>query len=442
MDAMKRKNDGIWLKPVSEEDLLTWQGLVLGPALSPYAFGFFSFSIKFPAEYPSCAPVVHFLTTNGGKTRFNPNLYADGKVCLSILGTWRGESGELWSSVQNCHSVMVSIQSLLDDEPYHNEPGFEKQRSVSFDSFVTSLEGSAKASRDYNLKITHETVRVAVCDVLEEILNRSEVEEAANGFCDIIKWHFLLYCSRYLEIVDQHAEVEGEFEIMEFEYQRNWMSGSFNFKELRSRILLIKESLVKELVQWQREGVESSKHQSFACQHILSAFEVLDTKLIACISLKYCTDHIYIFQKWSKLSNAGISAAPREANKFVWDVTIMGDLDGGWYENGMYQLEITFPPNFPDCMPRPRFQTQMFHPQIDEDGFPFLSVSMTDSKNVQAIISDVHSLLKNPPSPDPRTWVNKKAADMYFGGDQEEFKRTVRRYAQRSMEQSKKIRDG
>ena len=62
MDAMKRKNDGepcvvflwhahnqhegIWLKPVSEEDLLTWQGLVLGPALSPYAFGFFSFSIK------------------------------------------------------------------------------------------------------------------------------------------------------------------------------------------------------------------------------------------------------------------------------------------------------------------------------------------------------------------------------------------------------------
>ena len=157
--------------------------------------------------------------------------------------------------------------------------------------------------------------------------------------------------------------IQGDFEIMEFEYQRNWMSGSFNFKvpaceffqsrvltsvqELRSRILLIKEKLVcsiictryasfklliqvKELVQWQREGVESSKHQSFACQHILSAFEVLDTKHIACMSLAYCTDHIYVFQKWSKLSNVGISAAPREFNKFVWDVTIMGDLDGGW----------------------------------------------------------------------------------------------------------------
>lgn len=48
------------------------------------------------------------------------------QVCLSILGTWRGESGEQWSSVQNIQSVMVSIQSLMDDQPYHNEPGFEK----------------------------------------------------------------------------------------------------------------------------------------------------------------------------------------------------------------------------------------------------------------------------------------------------------------------------
>lgn len=83
-------------------------------------------AVQFPEDYPSSAPQIVFLTTNGGKTRFNPNLYADGKVCLSILGTWRGESGEQWSSVQNCQSVMVSIQSLMDDKPYHNEPGFEK----------------------------------------------------------------------------------------------------------------------------------------------------------------------------------------------------------------------------------------------------------------------------------------------------------------------------
>ena len=29
--------------------------------------------------------------------RFNPNLYKDGKVCLSLLGTWPGAQGEQWS---------------------------------------------------------------------------------------------------------------------------------------------------------------------------------------------------------------------------------------------------------------------------------------------------------------------------------------------------------
>ena len=75
-----------------------------------------------------------------------------------------------------------------------------------------------------------------------------------------------------------------------------------------------------------------------------------------------------------------ISAAPQDNNKFVWNVTIMGDLDGGWYENGIYHLTLTFPPDFPETLPRPRFVTKVFHPQINEDGFPYLSVSMADSK--------------------------------------------------------------
>jgi hypothetical protein len=58
----------------------------------------------------------------------------------------------------------------------------------------------------------------------------------------------------------------------------------------------------------------------------------------------------------------------------------MGDLDGGWFENGIYHLTLTFAPDFPEVLPRPKFATKMFHPQISEDGFPYLSVSMADSK--------------------------------------------------------------
>ena len=40
---------------------------------------------------------VKFRTTGRGQVRFNPNLYKDGKVCLSLLGTWPGAQGEQWS---------------------------------------------------------------------------------------------------------------------------------------------------------------------------------------------------------------------------------------------------------------------------------------------------------------------------------------------------------
>ena len=48
--------------------------------------GLFSFAIRFPPEYPNSPPLVRHLTTDGGKVRFNPNWYKDGKVCVSILG--------------------------------------------------------------------------------------------------------------------------------------------------------------------------------------------------------------------------------------------------------------------------------------------------------------------------------------------------------------------
>jgi ubiquitin-protein ligase len=65
-------------------------------------------------------------TTGSGKIRFNPNLYACGKVCLSLLGTWRGNATENWDAkVSTLLQVLVSIQSIImAEEVYFNEPGF------------------------------------------------------------------------------------------------------------------------------------------------------------------------------------------------------------------------------------------------------------------------------------------------------------------------------
>ena len=58
------------------------RALIIGPPDTPYEFGFFEFSVKFAREYPTKAPSVTAITTNGGRTRFNPNIYAGGRVCL------------------------------------------------------------------------------------------------------------------------------------------------------------------------------------------------------------------------------------------------------------------------------------------------------------------------------------------------------------------------
>ncbi len=64
--------------------------LIMGAEGTPYAHGAFIYDVYFNDQYPEAPPKVQLITTGGGTIRFNPNLYAEGKVCLSLLGTWRG----------------------------------------------------------------------------------------------------------------------------------------------------------------------------------------------------------------------------------------------------------------------------------------------------------------------------------------------------------------
>jgi baculoviral IAP repeat-containing protein 6 len=73
------------------------KALIFGSEGTPYAHGAFIFDIYIPEEYPNKPPTVSIVSTKGKKIRFNPNLYADGLVCLSLLGTWSGSSNENWN---------------------------------------------------------------------------------------------------------------------------------------------------------------------------------------------------------------------------------------------------------------------------------------------------------------------------------------------------------
>ncbi|KAL3244364.1 hypothetical protein MRX96_018979 [Rhipicephalus microplus] len=124
MDLLNDPPPGVYVAP-AEHNITVMDALVLGPDDTPYEGGFFHFVIQCPPDYPIQPPRVRFMTTGYGCVRFNPNLYECGKVCLSILGTWTGPA---WSPAQCIASVLLSIQSLLCENPYHNEPGYETER--------------------------------------------------------------------------------------------------------------------------------------------------------------------------------------------------------------------------------------------------------------------------------------------------------------------------
>mmetsp|Transcript_6499 Transcript_6499/g.15860 ORF Transcript_6499/g.15860 Transcript_6499/m.15860 type:complete len:283 (+) Transcript_6499:56-904(+) len=123
--------------------------LIIGPAGTPYEGGFYFFDVQFTDDYPMTPPRVLF-RTGDGRVRFNPNLYVDGKVCLSILGTWDGPS---WSTSGQLRTVLVSIQSLLSSHPIQNEPGHERE--------------CGKQDELYSDIIRYENIAVAVVRMLE-----------------------------------------------------------------------------------------------------------------------------------------------------------------------------------------------------------------------------------------------------------------------------------
>ncbi|KAG6556424.1 hypothetical protein Mapa_002367 [Marchantia paleacea] len=168
----------------SRADVL--RAMIVGPQGTPYQNGLFMFDIFLPPDYPQVPPNVHFLTTGGGKVRFNPNLYDSGKICLSLLGTW---SGPGWvPGKSTLLQVLVSIQSLIFvKDPYYNEPGFEQTKSP-------------EAEKE-NSRHREHTLSLAVLGALRK---------PDPLFADVVREHFLLKREEMEQQCDDWIAVTAE----------------------------------------------------------------------------------------------------------------------------------------------------------------------------------------------------------------------------------------
>ena len=103
------------------ENITKGYALILGNRDTPYSNGYYLFEFTFPDNYPYEPPKLKFLT-NDGTMRFHPNLYTNGKVCLSIINTWNGEG---WTSCNNINSILLILISIFDKNSLTFEPGIE-----------------------------------------------------------------------------------------------------------------------------------------------------------------------------------------------------------------------------------------------------------------------------------------------------------------------------
>jgi ubiquitin-conjugating enzyme E2 Z len=132
-----------------ETNMLKGYAMIVGPSDTPYFGGYYFFELYYPTNYPYSPPHVVFCT-NAEKIRFNPNLYTTGKVCLSLLNTWRGEQ---WTSCQTISSILLTLCTVLTKNPLLNEPGVKKDH---YDF------------KKYNTIIKYKNIDIAILQIMQK----------------------------------------------------------------------------------------------------------------------------------------------------------------------------------------------------------------------------------------------------------------------------------
>ena len=176
------ESDGIYYKH-DESNILKGYVYICGPKDSQYFGGCYFFEFTFPYDYPHKPPKVDF-KTNDGQTRFHPNMYRSGKMCLSMLNTWKGDQ---WTGCQSIRTILLTIVSIMDNMPLLHEPGFTEKHSdvakynkiILFKNFDFSVNRILSKDSGWSISPFHEIFETEMNTEFKK--NRSDILTILEG---------------------------------------------------------------------------------------------------------------------------------------------------------------------------------------------------------------------------------------------------------------------
>lgn len=129
-ELTKRPVDGFSAGLIDDSNIYDWEIVIIGPSNTLYEGGIFKTHLHFPVTYPQQPPTMKFVSAF-----WHPNVYEDGRVCISILhppgedqyGYERPE--ERWLPIHTVETILLSVISMLsspnDESPANLEAAKE-----------------------------------------------------------------------------------------------------------------------------------------------------------------------------------------------------------------------------------------------------------------------------------------------------------------------------
>jgi ubiquitin-protein ligase len=216
-ELLKDPLEGIYYSH-DESNAYKGYAMIIGPEGTPYEYGYYMFEFTFPDNYPFSPPTLKFITYDGF-TRFNPNLYINGRVCLSILNTW---SGEKWSSCQSIRSILLTLRTLiLNDTPLLNEPEVTKDH---------------KDYENYNTLIEYKNVEISIL----KYLDKTNLPYEYHSFYPIMIETYLKHYDHFVEKFKERPR-----KLINMELYSTQMVG-LNYKHLVRCMEIVHSELTKK----------------------------------------------------------------------------------------------------------------------------------------------------------------------------------------------------